>query len=501
VAVSASMTINPGPSTGAHVQDCYADSGNGSVNSVACSNFSSPQTLNNNNFCAVSASNGGWTATLADSNGNAYGSPILTTTRTGGGQIAMWLSSPIAAGANGSITATFNQAVAYPELKCAEYQGPLTTDVFIGATGTGTALNTGNKTTTNANDLLIGVDIAGGTITAACPGFTQRYLTSGGDILQDELVTVTGNYAACSTQSPSASWAIQMLAAAAPSGLVFPATNDGTTSAALTGTISNSGSSTITLNTPYFTITGTNAADFANAGTGTCTNGGTLTAGQACTANITITPSAAGARVATLNINGTASGTLALSGTGVGAAQCGTPTFSPVAGVVNSGTTVTFGNGCAGGTYCSTIDGSTPTANGAGTCTHGASGGTVTVSAPETVKAISSKSGNTDSLVGSAAYTLTLVTLGNPGFSPAAPYTGPALTVTLTCVVGATCGYTLDNTNPTTNGAGAIIHGNSFTGTAAVSITATTNILQIATEAGFTDSGIVSGLYTIPVIV
>ena len=94
------------------------------------------------------------------------------------------------------------------------------------------------------------------------------------------------------------------------------------------------------------------------------------------------------------------------SGKPVVAGIAGTPSFSPVAGAVASGTVVTFSSSTAGATFCSTVDNSTPTANGAGTCTHGATGGTVTVSSAETVKVIASKTGYTDSSVASAAYTL-----------------------------------------------------------------------------------------------
>ncbi len=90
-----------------------------------------------------------------------------------------------------------------------------------------------------------------------------------------------------------------------------------------------------------------------------------------------------------------------------GSPTAGTPTFSPTAPYTGIATTVTLSSATSGATFCSTLDGSTPTANGAGTCTHGATGSTVPISSTATLKAIASKSGLTDSGVASGLYTIT----------------------------------------------------------------------------------------------
>lgn len=82
------------------------------------------------------------------------------------------------------------------------------------------------------------------------------------------------------------------------------------------------GSGSLTLGTPYFTITGTNAADWSNTATGTCANGTVLAAGASCTVILKFTPTASAgtAETASLNIsdNGTTSTqTLSLNGTSV----------------------------------------------------------------------------------------------------------------------------------------------------------------------------------------
>lgn len=86
-----------------------------------------------------------------------------------------------------------------------------------------------------------------------------------------------------------------------------------------------------------------------------------------------------------------------------------TPTASPVAGTYVGARTITLSTATAGATICYTTDGSTPTANGAGTCTHGTTySSTFTVTLGTTVvQAIGSLSGDTDSGVLGATYVIT----------------------------------------------------------------------------------------------
>ena len=108
-------------------------------------------------------------------------------------------------------------------------------------------------------------------------------------------------------------------AAAAPiasltGSLAFGSMNVGTTSTAQTATLSNTGNAPLTLGS-----IATGSTEFAVSG-GTCSAGGSVAASASCTVNLTFTPSAAGARSATLvvahNAGGAQSST-SLSGTGV----------------------------------------------------------------------------------------------------------------------------------------------------------------------------------------
>jgi hypothetical protein len=102
----------------------------------------------------------------------------------------------------------------------------------------------------------------------------------------------------------------------APLSLTFPATPVNQTAASETITVSNTGGTAATLSEPVLSGNASDFALYAN----TC--GATLTPGNSCTLSITFTPTASGARSATLSITdnaGTTSAatqTASLSGTG-----------------------------------------------------------------------------------------------------------------------------------------------------------------------------------------
>jgi hypothetical protein len=86
-----------------------------------------------------------------------------------------------------------------------------------------------------------------------------------------------------------------------------------------------------------------------------------------------------------------------------------TPTFSPGAGTYGGAQSVTITSATSGATICYTTDGSNPAASTPGTCSAGttlANGAAVTVSTSETLKAIATESGFTNSGAGSAAYVI-----------------------------------------------------------------------------------------------
>jgi hypothetical protein len=71
--------------------------------------------------------------------------------------------------------------------------------------------------------------------------------------------------------------------------------------------VTNTGTANLTLQSPYDTLSGTNAGDFVDLGTGTCSNGGVLAASATCTINVQWTAGALGVRSASLNVLSNAS--------------------------------------------------------------------------------------------------------------------------------------------------------------------------------------------------
>jgi len=109
--------------------------------------------------------------------------------------------------------------------------------------------------------------------------------------------------------------------------LVFGAQNLGTTSAAQTETVANTGGSNLLIST--VTIGGMNAGDFATS-SDTCT-GATVTPNSTCTVSVTFSPTATGPLTSTLTITDNSGGvagsqqTVALTGVGISGAASVSP--------------------------------------------------------------------------------------------------------------------------------------------------------------------------------
>jgi large repetitive protein len=119
-----------------------------------------------------------------------------------------------------------------------------------------------------------------------------------------------------------------------PASLTFNGQVVGSTSNSRAITVSNTGQANLAISS--LAISGVNGTDFAISG-GSCTIGGIVSPGNACTVRVTFTPSASGSRQAALTIGDNASGgtqSAALLGTGTQ----GTATFA----TANNGTLSTL---------------------------------------------------------------------------------------------------------------------------------------------------------------
>src|SRR6185503_16556631 len=85
-----------------------------------------------------------------------------------------------AAANSNTVTVTFNAALAYPDIRIAEYSGLATSnpvDAVAAAVGTGTLGDSGPATTTSPNALLVGANLVSSTTTGAGASFTSRIIT------------------------------------------------------------------------------------------------------------------------------------------------------------------------------------------------------------------------------------------------------------------------------------------------------------------------------------
>ena len=161
-----------------------------------------------------------------------------------------------------------------------------------------------------------------------------------------------------------------------------------------------------------------------------------------------------------------------------------TPTFSPVAGTYTSAQTVTISDATAGATIYYTTNGTTPTT------TSTLYTGPINVSSSETIEAIATASGYSNSAVATAAYTINLATqAATPTFSPAAGTYSSAQSVTISDTTpGATIYYTTNGTAPTTS---------STVYSGPITVSASETLEAIATASSYSTSAVGTAAYTI----
>jgi len=205
--------------------------------------YTAAQTSGNLNVVAV-----GWNdvtshlISITDTRGNTYRLAAGPTTFAGIGTHAVYYAANIAPSAanTNSVTVTFDAAVPYLDLRIAEYSGTDPTQpVDIVKTGTGSSAmsDSGTVTTTNANDLLVGANYVISYTTAAGSGYTNRVISTDGNLLEDRIVAATGSYNATAPMSLSGAWIMQLVAfraAGSGGGETVPPTAPGSLTASVT---------------------------------------------------------------------------------------------------------------------------------------------------------------------------------------------------------------------------------------------------------------------------
>ena len=146
----------------------------------------------------------GWNDTTStvqsvkDSAGNNYNLAIGPTAGRDCGSRSTTL--PNIVGGSNTVTVTFSQPAAYPDVRILEYRGVTTLDVTTGASGNSAGASSGSATTTSANELIFGANTVATLTGAAGNGFTSRIITSpDGNIAEDKVVTAAGSNSATAT--------------------------------------------------------------------------------------------------------------------------------------------------------------------------------------------------------------------------------------------------------------------------------------------------------------
>ncbi len=152
-------------------------------------------------------------SSVVDTQGNTYVQAVAS------GGSAIWYAASVKGGSD-TVTANFASSTGFSLIYVHEYAGlaassPL--DQVSSDTGTGVAVTSGAKTTTDANELIFGYASVGDYVSAGGTGFTTRQ-TAGGNMSEDMVVSATGAYAATFTQPQSYPWTGLMASFKAASG-------------------------------------------------------------------------------------------------------------------------------------------------------------------------------------------------------------------------------------------------------------------------------------------
>jgi hypothetical protein len=163
--------------------------------------------------------------------------------------------------------------------------------------------------------------------------------------------------------------------------------------------------------------------------------------------------------------------------------QTALPAFTPAGGTYATSQTVTISDATAGATIYYTTNGTTPTA------ASNPYTGPITVSASETIQAIAIASGNSNSAVGSAVFTINAGQTASPTFTPAGGTYSASQVVTISdATPGALIYFTTNGTIPTP---ASILY------TGPITVFNSETIQAIAIASGSSNSGVASAAFTI----
>ncbi|MBL8309217.1 MAG: choice-of-anchor D domain-containing protein [Burkholderiales bacterium] len=373
----------------------------------------------------------------------------------------------------------------------------------VGATAAAqsvTLTNTGNAALVLGTTSIAGADFAvgsnsctsGSSLAAGASCNVSVSFTPSAPGARSATLTITHNASPASssvTLSGTGAAAGAPAASVSPTQLTFGSTTVGTTAAAQTVTLTNTGNAALVLGT-----TAIAGSDFA-VGSNTCTSGSSLAASASCTISVSFAPTAAGSRSGTLTIahNATpASSSVSLTGTGVPAGSPGASlsalqlTFSSTNVGATSGTqSVTLANSGTAPLLLGATNLSGPDfAISSNTCTLGtslAAAGSCTVSITFTPTAAGARNG-TLTISHNATPSTSTVALSGTGATvvqgaPSASLSAAALTFASTNVGSTSASQTVTLTNTGSaalNISGFVLSGSDFSATVTSCLAGTT---------------------------
>jgi hypothetical protein len=172
--------------------------------------YPSPNTAGNTLVVFGRFTGGSGAPTIKDTNGNTW---IQLFSNTNGSDTnVIWYAYNVSGATNTNYVTVSQPTQNTLQLAIAEYSGITTVsplDQSTDTTGTSTSANSGNVTTTQANELLIGfIDnaTANGLTVTPTGGYTARQTVNGNLVIMDQTVATTGSYAATATLSSSVAW-------------------------------------------------------------------------------------------------------------------------------------------------------------------------------------------------------------------------------------------------------------------------------------------------------
>ena len=180
--------------------------------------FETPNTAGNLIVVGVSAANANATYTISDLKGNSYSTAIGPASDGGNTyQSMIFYAANIAAGTN-SVKVTETGGGGRLRILIHEFSGAATSsplDQTSSSTGSGTALDSGSKTTLQNNEMIFGFGaVSVASVFSAGTNFTTRVNVNNGSSAsvgsEDRVVTSAASYSAPMTINPTGTWVMLM---------------------------------------------------------------------------------------------------------------------------------------------------------------------------------------------------------------------------------------------------------------------------------------------------